>query len=107
MDSPQTGTVPNLPEEQEKKEQEKKPARRHRATYATDKRNGGYLIRVQGPYPEKFAGREIPVTLKSGKEHTEKLSRLIWTGQDEDTGEKVSLYKFDPTPREKDDTVPF
>ncbi len=79
--------------------------RKHRATYATDKRNGGYLVRVQGPYPEKFAGREVPVMLKSGKEQTEKLSRLIWTGADTETGDKVALYKFEPRPREEQEVA--
>lgn len=81
--------------------------RRHRATYATDKRNGGYLIRISGPYPEKFAGREVPVMTKAGAEHNEKLSRLIWTGSDQETGEKVALYKFEPAPRDMDEVVPF
>jgi len=84
-----------------------KSERRHRATYATDKRNGGYLIRVQGPTAEKFAGREVPVTLKSGREHNEKLTRLIWTGNDAETGEKVSLYAFAAKPREISDDVSF
>lgn len=83
--------------------QSAKQERKHRATYATDKRNGGYLIRVQGPYPEKFAGREVPVTTKAGKEHAETLVRLIWTGNDENTGEKVSLYTFAPKPREQEE----
>ncbi len=75
--------------------------RKHRATYATDKRNGGYLIRVAGPDAEKFAGRGVPVTMKSGDEHEEKLERLIWTGADTESGEKVALYKFEAKPREK------
>lgn len=87
--------------------QEEKPVRRHRATYATDKKNGGYLIRIVGPYPEKFAGRDVPVMTKAGSEHTEKLARLIWTGPDADTGEKVALYKFEPAPRDKSEVVPF
>lgn len=81
--------------------------RLHRATYATDKRNGGYLIRVQGPNAEKFAGRDVPVTMKSGDEHTEKLQRLIWTGKDQESGEKVALYKFEAKPREKAEEAAF
>lgn len=81
--------------------------RKHRATYATDKRNGGYLIRVVGPTAEKFAGREVPVTTRAGAEHQEKLSRLIWTGADEETGEPVALYKFEPKPREREEVVEF
>ena len=77
------------------------PKPKHKASYATDKRSGGYLVRVSGPYPEKFAGREIPVTQKSGEMHMEKLTRLIWTGADTETGERVALYKFESRPREE------
>ena len=77
--------------------------RKHRATYARDNRNGGYLIRVAGPYPEKFAGREVPVTMKSGKEHVEKLGKLIWTGADQETGQRVALYAFEAKPREQEE----
>jgi hypothetical protein len=79
----------------------------HRATYATDKRNGGYLIRVVGPYPEKFAGEEVPVTTKAGTVHAEKLIRLIWTGADLESGERVALYKFESRPREEQEKVVF
>lgn len=82
------------------------PKRAHKATYATDKRNGGYLIRVVGPNAAVFAGRTVPVTLKSGDEHDEKLTRLIWSGIDTGTkenpgtGDPVALYKFESKPRE-------
>lgn len=84
-----------------------KEKRRHRATYATDKRNGGYLIRVQGPTPEAFAGREVPVTTKAGTEHMEKLVRLIWAGTDQESGEKVALYKFESKPRDEQVAAEF
>ena len=74
--------------------------RRHRATYATDKKKGGYLIRVSGPDAERFAGREIPVVTKANEEHMEKLVRLLWTGADGETGDKVALYTFEAKPRE-------
>jgi len=77
--------------------------RLHRATYSTDKRNGGYLVRIAGPYPEKWAGKDVPVTTKAGGEHEERLSRLIWVGTDRDTGEKVALYKFESKPREAEE----
>jgi len=84
------------------------PPTQHKATYATDKRNGGYLIRVAGPNAEKFAGRSVPVTLRSGDQHDEKLERLIWTGLDSESGEKVALYKFESKPREDvEDELPF
>lgn len=82
------------------------PKRQHRATYATDKRAGGYLIRVAGPRPDAFTGRTIPVNTKNGAEHSEKLVRLIWTGTDPTTGEKVALYKFESRPRETEE-IPF
>ncbi len=77
-----------------------KPKRIHRATYATDKRSGGYLIRVVGPTADRFVGREVPVLTKAGDEHFEKLARLIWTGLDALNGDKVALYKFESKPRE-------
>jgi hypothetical protein len=83
------------------------PKRKHRATYATDKRKGGYLIRISGPTPEAFVGREVPVTLRDGTEHPERLTGLVWTGVDAQTQEKVALYKFESRPREKAADTPF
>ena len=77
-----------------------KPARKHRATYATDKRKGGYLVRVAGPSANEFVGREVPVTMKNGNEQPEKLIRLIWSGPDQETGELCALYAFEAKPRE-------
>lgn len=80
--------------------------RKHRATYARDKRTGGYLVRVSGPYPERFNGREVPVTMMDGTEHNEKLTNLVWTGitpadsKFGTPGEKVALYHFEAKPRE-------
>jgi len=76
-----------------------KTKRQHRATYASDRRNGGYMIRVVGPTPEKFAGREVPVTTRAGAEHMEHLTRLTWTGADRETGELVALYQFQSKPK--------
>ena len=81
--------------------------RAHKATYSTDKRNGGYCVRVQGPQANMFAGREVPVTVKGGGEHKEKLLRLIWSGTDDGaisgyTG-PCALYTFESKPREKTD----
>lgn len=84
-----------------------KPARQHKATYATDKRNGGYLIRVAGPNAAMFAGREVPVVMKNDDEHAEKLERLIWSGKDQETGIPVALYKFESKPRIEQDSIPF
>lgn len=77
--------------------------RQHRATYSRDNKKGGYLIRVKGPSAERFAGREVPVTLKSGDEHTETLEELIWTGIDQESGEPIALYKFQAKPKTQQD----
>lgn len=82
---------------------------KHKATYASDKKTGGYLVRVIGPNATEFAGREVPVTTMSGKEHKEKLTKLVWSGVDkgwEDrpgTGLPAALYKFESKPREKEE----
>jgi len=76
----------------------KKP--RHRATYASDKRNGGYLIRVAGPDANRFAKRSVPVNMKDGTTHQETLVNLVWAGKDNETGENVALYKFEAKPKE-------
>lgn len=85
---------------------DEKAKRRHRATYSTDKKKGGYLIRVVGPDAERFVGREVPVHTKAGTEHMEKLSALLWTGPDKETGEKIALYRFEAKPRDEE-TVTF
>lgn len=84
---------------------EKKPT--HKATYARDKRKGGYLIRVAGPNAAAFAGREVPVTMKGGDRHSERLTALVWSGKDKESGENVALYTFEAKPKEKSEEVPF
>lgn len=73
--------------------------RRHKATYATDKRKGGYIVRVEGPECEKFAGRIVPVTMRSGDEHEEQLNRLLWSGINDSDGKPVALYSFVSRPK--------
>ncbi len=95
----------------EKKADAPAPKRQHRATYARDKRKGGYLIRVQGPHAGEFAGRTVPVVTKSGDEKMEQLDGLIWTGTDDGevsgyTG-PCALYSFVPKPREELEELPF
>lgn len=80
-----------------------KPARAHKATYSSDKRKGGYLVRVEGPSAAKFAGRTVPVTRKSGEENAEELDGLVWSGVDEESGKPVALYTFKQKPRAKDE----
>jgi len=79
--------------------------RQHIATFATDKRNGGYLVRVLGPFSNRFAGREVPVTRKDKTETAVQLDRVVWSGKDTDTGKPVSLYTF--VPEEQADDIPF
>lgn len=78
----------------------KSNGRQHKATYAADKMKGGWNVRVVGPQATRFAGREVPVTMKDDTEHTEKLVRLIWSGTDKDTGAPVALYTFEPKPKD-------
>lgn len=82
-----------------------KPNRQHRATFATDKRNGGYLIRVAGPFANRFADRTVPVTRKDGSETEATLIRVIWAGKDNESGEPVALYTFVHTAPDED--IPF
>ena len=82
------------------------PKARHVATYATDKRKGGYLVRVEGPDAAMFAGRDVVVTVRSGTKHSERLDRLIWSGTDAETRMPVALYSFLSKPRETTE-VPF
>ena len=80
---------------------------RHRATYAADKKKGGWLIRIAGEYPHAFAGREVPVTMKNSEMHNEQLDRLIWQGLDIENGDHVALYTFIPKPREETPELDF
>jgi hypothetical protein len=90
-----------------KKPSEGATQRQHRATYAKDKKKGGYLIRVEGPSSNMFAGREVPVNTKDGGEHIEMLDALIWSGKDNESGKPVSLYSFVAKPKEPIDTIEF
>ena len=70
------------------------PKRAHRATYANDKRNGGYIVRVEGPHATKFSKRTVPVTRRDNTESLEELTTLIWGGTDETTKLPIALYAF-------------
>jgi hypothetical protein len=74
----------------------------HRATYARDNRNGGYMVRVEGPNANRFAGREVPVTLKNGDRQPEQLDKLVWAGKDKESGANVALYSFKAKPKEEE-----
>ena len=87
--------------------------RLHKATYARDKKKGGYLIRVEGPTANAFVGRMVPVTMLDGSEHDEKLTKLIWSGVETSNqyggtiGAPVALYAFEAKPREVEQEVLF
>lgn len=87
------------------------PKRQHKATYAKDKRNGGYLVRVIGPQSNAFAGRSVPVTRRDDSEEMEKLVAVIWTGIDNGTdanpgtGKPVTLYSFEAKPKDDMDVA--
>lgn len=87
--------------------------RAHKATYATDKKKGGYLVRVIGPRAMDFVGREVPVNTRDGAEHSEKLTRLIWSGLDTGTadnpgtGQPAALYAFEAKPKSEKEQVEF
>lgn len=79
----------------EAKQEVNKSNRKHKATYAKDKLRGGYSICVKGPNANKFANREVPVTLKSGEENIELLTELQNVSEDTETGEMLAFYKFE------------
>lgn len=74
--------------------------RLHKASYARDKKAGGYLIRVEGPNANAFVDREVPVLRMDGSENLEKLVAIVWTGKDSQSGANVALYKFEQKARE-------
>jgi hypothetical protein len=79
-------------------------ARRHRATFATDNIEGGYMVRIEGPDCAKFAKRTgIPVTRFDGSETAIDLKNLVWSGNDLESGKPVALYKIVKHPRAKAD----
>jgi len=83
-----------------------KKKRDHKASFCKDKRHGGYNIWVAGPMANRFAGREVPVTMSNGDEKMITLKDVQWTGQDPKTGEFAAVYDFQPEERIHDD-IPF
>lgn len=75
--------------------------RSHKASYARDKKKGGYIIRVEGPHANRFAGRDVPVGRRDGTEDTEHLEELLWTGVDSETQQPVALYTFTARPKDE------
>lgn len=85
-----------------------KTERQHKATYSRDKRTGGYNINVEGPHAAEFAGREVPVVTKDGKESMEKLDRMLWSGDSKlNPGTPAALYSFTAKPREEQEVAAF
>jgi hypothetical protein len=87
--------------------------RAHKATFATDKRNGGYLVRVIGPHANAFGGKIVPVVKRDDSETMEELGRVVWFGidtgteQQPGTGKPVALYTFIPKGRSEGDEPLF
>lgn len=79
--------------------------RLHKATYARDKRNGGYLVRVIGPHANAFGGKIVPVLKRDDSESEEALDVVVWSGTDTGTptqpgtGKPVALYTFTQKPK--------
>lgn len=67
-------------------------------TWAKGKTEGDWLIRGPSGYS---IGEDIEITKKDGSTQPATLGKCIWTGQDNRTGDDVSLYlQFEDT---KDD----
>ena len=94
----------------------------HRATWARDRMNGGYNVRVVGPNANRFGERKVddgskdgvivrrtvPVTLKNGQTRDVTLGNVLWTGKDEETGQPVALYNHIPDNAAEDQQeIPF
>ena len=83
----------------------------HKATYARDNRTGKYLVRVTGPHSNKFVGREVPVTRLDDSVSNEKLTKVIWSGVNDDASKgplgPVTLYAFEARPAEMQDEIEF
>jgi len=91
--------------------------REHKATFAADKRNGGFCVRIIGPHANKFSGKIVPVTKRDDTETLEQLDRVVWTGIDTGvpakdgkpaivgTGKPVALYTFIPKPAVDDEIL--
>jgi hypothetical protein len=75
--------------------------RKHRASYSRDKRTAKFNIWVEGPDATKFAGRYIPVSRFDQSESMEKLTKLVWSGPNPETGVASAVYEFVANPRAK------
>lgn len=84
---------------------------KHRATYARDNRTGKYLVRVTGPHSNKFVKKEVPVTRLDGSTSNETLTKVIWSGVNDDADKgplgPVTLYAFEPRPADEIDEFEF
>lgn len=83
--------------------------RMHKATYARDKRKGGYLVRVVGPHATAFGKKIVPVVRRDDSETEEALEVVVWSGIDTGTpdnpgtGKPVALYTFAKKPEGSDE----
>lgn len=106
------------PRDQDEQEAQDAPASstkpgQHAAAYSRDKRNGGYIVRIHGPYANRFAGREVPVKTSAGEVTMERLTTLLHTGIDEGKynaslkGVPYALYAFEARPKAQQEEIPF
>ena len=84
---------------------------KHKATYARDNRTGKYLVRLTGPHSNKFVKREVPVTRMDGSTSTELLTKVIWSGVNDDPEKgdvgPVTLYAFEARPQGEQEEIEF
>ena len=83
-----------------------KDGRRHKATFAKDKYERGYNIRVEGPRAHEFAQKWVPVTRIDGSETMEFCLERLWKGTSDDSGQPVALFSLYKKPRDADE-IPF
>lgn len=90
-----------------------KDGRTHKATYAKDRKEGGYNLRVIGPHAKKMGRRWLPVTRFDGSENMEYALDIIWSGTDDGTEDRpgtglpVALFSMWKAPKEEQDEIPF
>jgi hypothetical protein len=84
-----------------------KDGRTHKATWAKDKYERGYNIRVIGANAWKMGNRWLPVTRMDESESMEFAMERIWKGVDDDTGKPVALFAAYRKPRQAEDDIPF
>ena len=83
-----------------------KDGRKHKATFAKDKYERGYNVRIVGPRAAEFSQKWVPVTRMDGGESMEFCLERLWKGMDDDTKQPVALFSLYKKPRDQDE-IPF